>query len=375
MRGSLAVAALTLIAACKKPGDDVSPAAKADGHYLQAQAAFLNGDFAKAHAEFDEVRKLVPEDPRLPAAEGEVYLSEVKLDQAIASFEKAAAADAKRATNWSRLAYLYGLKDQKKKAAEAVEKALALNPKDFNALDVRAELRLSAGDVDGGLGDLLRASTLAPELQRPDFVLRATDTLRKTGREAEVLEVLATALDGGVKSAELQSQLGDALVVTGRLQDALDSYQLAAKANPKDPTLWELAGELQLKLGHEQEAEQAFRASLAVKDRAVVHVALARMCLARKDDACVKAEVDKAFETVSGEELRESLELSALLETLGRKKDALAILIALSEEAEQRLNVELHLKAARLAQELKDPVASQAACTRALVSAPTVRCP
>ena len=376
MRRLVLAAALVLIAGCKKPGDDVDPKVKADGHYLQAQAAYLKGDFKTAHAEFAEVRALSPDDPRLPAAEGEVFLSEVKIDDAIASFEKASALDPKRATNWSRLSYLFILKGAKDKAAQAADKALSLNPKDFNALDTRAEIFFSRGDVDAGVADLLHAATFAPDLQRADFVLRAAETLRKVGRDGEVLDVLEAAVDGGVKDAEIHSQLGDARVAAGRLQDALDAYTVAAKTNAKDPSLWELVGELQLKLGHEPEAEAAFRSSIAVRDRAVVHVALARLCLAHKDDACVKAEIDKAFETVNGEEIRESIELSALLETVGRKKDALQIMRALSEEAEQRGNLELHLKTARLANELKDPVTVQAACTRALASGQAgTRCP
>jgi hypothetical protein len=133
---------------------------------------------------------------------------------------------------------------------------------------------------------------------------------------------------------------------------------------------------VQNKLGHVAEAEQAFQASLKVKDRGVVHVALARLCQAKKDEACIKAELDKALETASGEETRETIELAELLASLGRKKDALALFRSLSEESEQKLNVELHVRTARLARELKDEVTEKAACTRALSNGQAgIKCP
>ena len=133
---------------------------------------------------------------------------------------------------------------------------------------------------------------------------------------------------------------------------------------------------LQLKLGKVTEAEAAFRSSLLVKDRGVVHVALARLCQQKKDDPCAQAELQKALKTSTGEELRETLELGELLADFGRKKDALELLRSVSEESEQKRNTELHLRTARLAQELKDEVTVRAACTRALSTGQAgLKCP
>ena len=154
------------------------------------------------------------------------------------------------------------------------------------------------------------------------------------------------------------------------------AYAQAAKADPKDPELWELVGEVQLKLGKVTEAEASFRESLKVRERSVVHAALARLCQQKKDEACAKAELDKALETFSGEELRETLDLGELLASFGRKKDALELLRQVSEESEQKGNTELHLRTARLAKELKDEVTVKAACTRALSTGQAgLKCP
>jgi len=372
----LALAAVCSLAlcACPKPGDDVDPKIKGDGHYLAGQAAYLKGDFATAHKEYAEVKALNPTDPRLPAAEGEVYLAEVKIAEAIESFETASKLDPRRGTNWSRLGYLYLLKGEKAKARTAIDKALAANPKDFNALDSLADLQLGEGKLDDAVKSLVAASESAPD--GLDFVLHAAQELDKAKRGDEALAVLEGASKRGIKGAALFGELGDRYVMLSKLPEALEAYTTAAKADPKDPSWWELAGEVNVKLGNAEAAEVAFKDSIKVKDRGVVHVQLARLCLAKKDDACVKAEVDKALETSTGEETRETMELADLLAAVGRKKDALALLRPLSEENEQKLNLDLHLKTARLAKELKDEVTEKAACTRALSNGQAgIKCP
>lgn len=361
---------------CPKPGDDVDPKVRADGHYLAGQSAFLKGDFAEAHKQFDEVKKYHPEDPRLPVAEGELFLSEVKVGEAIEAFERAAKADPKRGTTWSRLAYLYSLKNEKEKAREAVQKALAANARDFNALETLADLQLGDGDVDAGVVSLVASSEAAPDASRAELGLRAAQELVKVGRKAEAAEVLQALVGKGITSAAIFNELGDRLVEAQRLEEAAAAYERAAGADPKDPTLWELAGEVRLRLGKTDEAVAAFQKSLAVKDRGVVHVALARICHQKKDDGCLKRELDLALTTSTGEEMRETMELAELLVLVGRKKDGLELLRTLSEEGEQKGNLELHLRTARLAKELKDEVTLKAACTRALAGGQAgLKCP
>jgi tetratricopeptide (TPR) repeat protein len=373
---SWAVVAVVLasVSGCKKPGDDVDPKLKADGVYVGAQTAFLKGDFAEAHKEFDEVRKLNPNDPRLPAAEAEVYLAEANVEKALELYEEASKKDPKRATTWSRMAYLYALKNEREKAQAAVEKALAANPTDFNALETQGDLWLKEGKVDEAVKSYVKASETAPEKAKPELVLKGTAELTKKNRAAEGWPLLEAAVAKGISSAELWTELGDRRVEGGKLAEAAQAYGEAAKANAKDPSLWELVGEVELKRERYDDAKAAFEKALAVKDRGVVHAALARVCQAKKDEACVKAELDKALATASGEELRESLDLADLLGSVGRKKDALALLKGLSEEPDQKSNTELHLRTARLAKELGEKPVVQAACLRAAASA-KVKCP
>jgi tetratricopeptide (TPR) repeat protein len=368
----LVIASCAVLLGCpKKP--DVDPKTEAAGHYFAGQAAYLKGSFVEAHKEFDEARRLDPDDPRLPIAEGELFLGEGRVDDALARFEAAAQKDPKRATTWSRLGYLYSVKKQGARAHEALDKALALNPKDFNALESLADLQLEVGDagtveVDAAVANLVKAADVAPERAAGELLLKATAALSARGRQVEALALLEAAVGRGTKTPEVLNELAERLVQAARLADAVTIYRRAAEADPRDPTLWELVGELEARLSHPAEARAAFGKSLAVKDRGVVHVALARLCLSQKDSECVKRELDLALAAASGEELRETLDLADLLATLDRKKDALTLLRSVSEEADQKTNFALHLKTARLAKDLSDEVTVKAACTRALAS-------
>ncbi len=371
---SLAFAGL---AACKNPGDDVDPKVRADGHYLAGSAAYLKGDFAEAHKQYAEVRSLNPADPRLSAAEGEVYLAEGNVAEATKLFEAAAQADPKRSTNWSRLGYLYSLKgpEERPKAVEALGKALSLNPRDFNAHESMADLHLKEGRLDEAVKSLLAASEAAPDTSKAELVLKAVGELVKQGRGSDALPVLEAAAKKGVRGPEVLSELGDRLVEAARLPEAIAVYTEAAKASPRDPTLWELVGELELKLDKPAEAEAAFRESLKVKDRGVVHAGLARLCQKKKNDACVQKELDLALKQASGEELRELTDIADLLVSVGRKEEALRLLVTVSEEPDQKANAELQLKTARLAKDLKRAAELEAACARALSGGVGVKCP
>lgn len=354
--------------ACPRSPQEEDPKAAADGHYLAGRSAYLRGDSAAAHKAFEEVHRLSPEDPRLPVAVGELLVSEGRVAEAITSFEDAARREPKRPGTFSRLAYLYALKGEREKAREALERALALNPKEPGALETRGDLALKEGKLDDAVASYVEASASAPEPARAELVLRAAGLLAKKGRGEEGRLVLEAAVGRGIRSVELSSELGDRFVEAGELERALGAYTDAAKLSTSDPTLWELVGELEAKRGRAEAAEAAFKRSLAVKDRAVVHVALARLCRARSDAACVKAELDTALARASGEEAREALELAALLTEVDRKRDALLLLANLSDEEDQRGNRDLQLRVAALAQELGEAATVQSACRRAMAT-------
>jgi Flp pilus assembly protein TadD len=361
---------LLLSLACPKSENTERPSAEAegDGLYLQAQAAFSRNDFPEAVKQFEAVKKVNPSDKRLPAALGEAYLGQLKFPEAIAAFETATQIDAKRATNWSRLSYLYVLRNDFDNASAAIEKTLALSPNDVNALEARAEMLLKQDKLDEAVKAFALAGLKATGAARSEFVLRATEELNRAKKPELTLPLLDAAVDAGISSAALFTEYGDRLVEAKRLPEASAAYTSAAKLDTKDATLWELVGEIEMQLGHDEKAESAYRDSLKVKDRAIVHLALAKLATRQKNAAAAQAEFQKALDTSTGEEIRETLELADYLKSLGRKKESLMLLKNLAEEPEQKENLELQMQTARLAQELKDSTVLKETCARVMAS-------
>lgn len=350
--------------------------AKAEGTYLQASQAFMAGDYPEATRLFEEVKKLAPADPRLPAAEGELLLAQAKLTDALAMFEKAVKLDPKRATNYSRIGYIQQLKGNREAAVAALQKAIELNPRDWNAHEAMGDVYVKDGKIDDAVASFMKAAEVCPDELKVQLVLKASQEVDKAGFAERAFTMQEEAWKKGLKSVELLTELGDRLVQKGRLAEAANAYTDAARLEKADPTLWELVGELYVKLDKPGDAEAAFRESLKVKERGVVHVALARMCIQRKDNACLKSEVDLALEKATGEDPRELTELTELLAEVGRTADAAKLLGGYASEEQNHGDGKLQLRAAQLAKAAGDKASMESFCKRALASdAGFKRCP
>ncbi|HEX8435344.1 tetratricopeptide repeat protein [Archangium sp.] len=353
-----------LAAGCEDGPKPPGPKEQAEGYYIKGTSEYLQGRFDEALTSFNTMKEIAPDDPRLPAAYGELYLSMGRINDAATWFELALQRDPKRSTNWSRLGFIHAQLGKIDEAQSALRKAVALYPKDYNALEGLAELHLKRGEKEAAVSHFTLAAEASPDVAKSALVLRASEVLTAEGRHAEALELLGQWAAKGVRTPQLLSSLGDEQVRAGQLLPAAESYREAASQSPRDPTLWELVGEIYTRLDKPGEALAAYRESLRVKDRAIVHVALARLHLGRKDRAAAEQELGLALESVSGSDVRELSELAALLSTLGRKPDALRILTSLSAEPEHAKDVDLQLRTAALAQELKDEATVRTVCAR-----------
>ncbi|MCP3105151.1 tetratricopeptide repeat protein [Myxococcus sp. K15C18031901] len=378
---SLRLKALTLIAllasaACTDDRPVVSPKDHAEGLYIKGTAEYLQGQFQAALASFDAMAKLAPNDPRLPAARGEVYLSLGKFTDASNEFETAVKLDPKRSTNWSRLGMSQAQLGRNQEAISSLRKAVALYPNDYSALEQIGDIHLKKKEHDEAIQHFVLAANAASGETKSELLMRAVNVLMVLNREADAMTMLEKAAREGLRTPAILTALGDGLVKGGKLVEAAATYQEAASKSPRDPTLWELVGTIHMRLDKPGDAIAAYKESLRVKDRAVVHVALARIQLGLKSQEGAAQELVAAFECEDVKEVSTQRELASLLIDMNRKKDALLILGNLSAEPELDKDVELQLATARLANELKDTALRDAACARAIVADKTPKkCP
>lgn len=366
------------LAGCDRPeSPKPDPRQRAEGLYIFGTSQYLQGNFDGAIKSFEQMREILPDDPRLPAALGEVFLSQGKLKEALAHYQKAAERDPRRSTNWSRVGFIQNLLGHLDEARVALRKAIGLNPRDFTALEALGDLELKQGNLEEAVRDFTFAAEASPDPDSAgELYVRAARELQRHQREAKALELLQGAAGRGSPSPLLLTEYGELLVRAHRFEDALPVLTDAAQRSPRDPTLWQMVGELEVALDRPGDAIAAWHQSLRIKDRAEVHAALARVHRARKDEAAAQEELEKALRTASGDEA-ESRELVELLSDFGRKKDALVILTALAEEPGSLGDTALQLRTARLAQEVGEKDTVRAACARAIAApdAGVRRCP
>lgn len=369
---------VALAAACTKA--DAPPAvdakAHADGLYLAATNAYQTGDFAKAEELFTQVKSLAPDDARLPMALGELYLSQGKLGAALAQFEAALSANPDRVTALSRAGFILSVKGQRQEARALLTRALETSADDEVALEALAGIEFAEGQLDAGIGLQQRAAALSRTEDRPGMWLISAKALMSVERLTEAEALLSQAPDAGAASVETWTTLGELRARLGRFHDAALSFADAARADGKDTGLWALAAEAHLRAQEPQDAELAFRNALKVADNTVAHVGLARLCLARKDRACVDAELGLAVAAATGSDPREVTELAFLLDAVGKPKEAVALLSTLAAEPDRQSDVALLKDLAKFAARARDTAVIKSTCQRLKAAdAGLKRCP
>lgn len=370
----LLLSACLLATACRRQEQQPSAKDQAEGYYMRGTAAYLSGDTKGALEAFEQVRALSPDDARLPTAEGEVLLSAGRLKDAKVRFEEALKQDPSRGATWARLGLIHETLREDDEAKKALDRAIALNADDFQALETLGRLEGRRGNVDAAVDAYVRAAIAVPS-GGAELMLMASDVLHKAERQGDALKVLTDAVQRNVVSGPLLRILGDLQVQSGAMRDAIKSYEVAAKMSPRDPVPWELVGEIWASLDRPADARAAFRESLRVQKRAVVHVAVLRLELAQGDREAAELAMDAAQDALDGT-VEDLLAIAEGLELLGRNAEALKVRRRIAEEPEQADNVELQRGLMQAAGKAGDQGLVKEACARLLAAdAGVTACP
>jgi eukaryotic-like serine/threonine-protein kinase len=169
--------------------------APAEKYMIQATDARIQNNFDKAVEAYDNLLKLMPNDPEVQFAMGEVYAGRGAFDQA-------------------RDHYL---------------KALQADPKYLDALLAVGAVEVKRGNAQGSLDYLNRALSLAVELSNPQGKANA---LQAIGKAYLALNKPADALQNSQQSLEIRKQIGDKKGIAASLDAMAQIYEATGK--PKD---------------------------------------------------------------------------------------------------------------------------------------------
>lgn len=135
--------------------------------YLGALEPKWGGRPGEAAAFVAGFRKDYPSSPAVTVLESELIIDEgdkyyyaQKYVQAIPFYERALAMDPKRGASWYRYAYALASLNRRAAALEAVNRSLAIQPRDASAVAYRAWLLLESSNPEQGLADLTHAVAL-----------------------------------------------------------------------------------------------------------------------------------------------------------------------------------------------------------------------
>jgi tetratricopeptide (TPR) repeat protein len=150
------------------------------------------------------------------------------------------------------------------RASGLIDRALALDPRDADALTQRGALRASRHDFRGALADARAARRLEPAVTKPFGVL--VDALVELGRYREAGDALQAMIDRGPDLASL-ARVAQFRELHGDLRGAVGAMRAAASAGgsvpENDAYAQTMVGNFELQRDRVAAARHAYRAALA----------------------------------------------------------------------------------------------------------------
>jgi eukaryotic-like serine/threonine-protein kinase len=164
----------------------------AEKYMIEAASARIQNNFDKALEAYNDLGKLMPQDPQV----------------------------------WSEMAALYESKGTYDKAFEYYSKVLASDPKNLDALLAIGGVQIERGDTQGSFDYLNRALSLAVELGNQQGKANVLQTI---GAAYRLTDKLDDALQNLQQAVAIEKQIGDKGGMAFSLRQIADTYKLKGK--------------------------------------------------------------------------------------------------------------------------------------------------
>ena len=185
-----------------------------------------------------------------------------RLPQAIAACERALALDPRNLDALCAYARLANAADRAEVAADTARRAIAIEPACASARHALGTALRRLGLAHDAIASLGRALELEPD--RVDVLIDLCHAFLDAGDPRGAQPFLDRALDADVESADAQIALGRLYQATGRLDDATARYRRAVQLDARS---WEAEGRLGILLrdaGEQDKAIAAFERAIAL---------------------------------------------------------------------------------------------------------------
>jgi len=244
----------------------------AQDYVARGDAQLKQGNEAAAVLEY---RNAVQKDPRLAPARhklAEIYLRQGNASAALAEYVRAADLLPNDANAQLRAGTLLGLARRFEEARARAEKVLAIDPKNVNAIVLRANALAGLTDLEGAVEQMQLAVSLDPQAGIQTN-LGAIQAARGHLPEAEAAFRQAVATDP--KSVTAHVALGRFLWSAGKRADAEDALKAAVALGPADALANQWMAAFYVQSGRAPEAEAHLKKIMEVANTADTKLALA----------------------------------------------------------------------------------------------------
>ncbi len=211
---------------------------------IRAEAAWSLGDLRAANTQFQQAIELYPEDPRLRARWGELFVTTHQDNEAVKLFQEALEIDPDYAPAKLGLASVSAgrFEDQ---ARAWVDEALENDPTQLRAHLLLARMSLETGDLDDAEASLDRALRLAESEDLPPLEIYALKASADLLRGVTDSVWTTRALDMNPSYGDIYAIPAHFYVITRRYREAIE---LLLEAVRIQPDLWAAHAELGVNL-------------------------------------------------------------------------------------------------------------------------------
>jgi eukaryotic-like serine/threonine-protein kinase len=193
------------------------------------------------------------------------------IEQAVAAFERAVAADPDSALTYAGLAealylqnYVNGDPALLDRFAQAEREAELRDPDVAAVHRMRGLLDTRAGQYELAESDYLRAIELDPD--EPENQRRLGDLYSITHRDEQAAATLTSAVATHPDNFRLRETLGLYYGDRSKKDDAITHFKIAAQLEPQEFNAHRFLGNVYVDTGHFPEAEQEFRQAVSIRD-------------------------------------------------------------------------------------------------------------
>ena len=215
----------------------------------------------RAEAASDRAIELRPELLEARLARAQMLRTSGRFDEAIAEMDRILDANPSWDEAHLQLAACYRDAGNLERAEQSIRRAVALRPGYWNNWNSLGANLVKQGDYAGARAAFEHIVELIPDSNRGYEQLAAVAT--RTSRFEDAIAAYER-LPGPVTDGTLESNIGIAYFMARRLPEAERHFQRAAELEPRDARRWQNLGDVHLRLGRRELAQQEYGRGLGL---------------------------------------------------------------------------------------------------------------